>query len=208
MSSVLTSPVPASRTSAQAVWSLVLGILSMTCLWLLGSVPAIILGILAVKNIDRSGGTLTGRGLGIAGIITGSVGIFTGIGTVAMMSALMIPSFSGARIAAQRAREMSQIQQISLACTQYANEHNGAFPETLPQLVEDGLVDEDTLQPKQALGVEFLYRPGLNTTTSVAEPFLASPVPIGGQRVVGKTDGVVELIGEEVFQSDYAAAFP
>jgi hypothetical protein len=103
---------------------------------------------------------------------------------------------------------MSQIQQISLACVNFANEHNGAFPETLPQLVEDGLVDEDILQPKQALGVGFLYRPGLNMTTSVAEPFLASPVPIGGQRVVGKTDGVVELIGEEVFQADHAAAFP
>jgi hypothetical protein len=208
MSTLLTLPAAASKTSSQAVWSLVLGILSITCLWLLGSIPAVILGVLAVRNIDRSGGTLQGRGLGIAGIVTGSVGVLAGIGSVAMMSALMIPSFSGARIAAQRAREMSQIQQISLACTQYANEHNGAFPETLPQLVEDGLIDEDTLQPKQALGVGFLYRPGLNMTTSIPEPFLASPVPIGGQRVVGKTDGVVELIGEEVFQSEHAGAFP
>ena len=61
-------PTTEAKTSSLALWSLVLGILSITCLWLLGSIPAIILGILAIKKIDGSGGTLKGRGMGIAGM--------------------------------------------------------------------------------------------------------------------------------------------
>ena len=72
-------PDPHAKKSEQAVWSLVLGILSNTCLWILGSIPAIILGVLALKKIDQSEGKLTGRGLAISGIVTGSVGVIVGI---------------------------------------------------------------------------------------------------------------------------------
>lgn len=208
MSNSLTSPVTPAKTSTAAIWSLVLGILSIGCLWLLGSIPAIVLGIRAVKRIDQSGGALKGRGLGIAGIVTGSVGIFTGISTVAILAATALPAYNGVRIKAQQTMEISQIQQISVACMNFSNENNGAFPASLPQLLEGGFVDQGTLEPKQAIGVGFLYRPGLNMTTSIPEPYLASPVPIGGKRVIGRTDGTVELIGEEVFRADYAHLFP
>ncbi|MCB1077841.1 MAG: DUF4190 domain-containing protein, partial [Verrucomicrobiae bacterium] len=70
-------PIPNAdaKTSPQAVWSLILGILSITCLWIFGSIPAIILGILGLKKVDQSQGALKGRGLAIAGIITGGVGV-------------------------------------------------------------------------------------------------------------------------------------
>lgn len=55
-----------------AVASLVLGIL-----WIagLGSLLAFIFGIIGLRAIDRSEGTETGRGLAIAGIVLGAVGI-------------------------------------------------------------------------------------------------------------------------------------
>jgi len=59
-------------SNGMAVASLVLGIL-----WLfwVGSILAVIFGYVGKGQIDRSGGTQTGRGLAIAGITLGWVGI-------------------------------------------------------------------------------------------------------------------------------------
>ncbi len=61
-----------ARTNGLAVASLVLGIL-----WIggLGSLLALIFGIIGLRTIDRSEGTETGRGLAIAGIVLGAVGV-------------------------------------------------------------------------------------------------------------------------------------
>jgi hypothetical protein len=55
-----------------AVASLVLGII-----WLfwVGSILAVIFGYVGKGQIDRSGGTQSGRGLAIAGIVLGWVGV-------------------------------------------------------------------------------------------------------------------------------------
>ncbi len=57
------------KTPPGAVWSLVLGILSLFCLWLLGSIPAIILGALSIKKAKANPETVGGEGLALAGII-------------------------------------------------------------------------------------------------------------------------------------------
>jgi hypothetical protein len=63
---------PAETTNALAVVSLVLGIF-----WLfwVGSILAVIFGYVGKGQVDRSGGTQSGRGLAIAGITLGWVGI-------------------------------------------------------------------------------------------------------------------------------------
>lgn len=209
MTPPLPASVPVAKTSAQAVWSLVLGILSITCLWVLGSIPAIILGILAVKNIDRSGGTLKGRGIGVAGIVTGSVGILAGLVSVGMVAAIAMPAFNGVQTKAKQTRQMNQIKQIVIACHYHATEENGAFPESLEALVEAGhLGGEDDPQPISTGDGVFLYRPGLTGTSPDEEVFIASPAPMGRQRVVGQVDGLVRIIDEEDFQADYAHLFP
>ncbi len=208
MSSLLTSPVPPAKTSSQAVWSLVLGILSMTCLWLAGAIPAILLGIFAMRNIDRSGGTLKGRGLGIAGIVTGSIGIFTGVFTLAILTSLALPAYNRANVRAKQSLVKSQVRQILIGCHSYASDHNDAFPESLAQLSEGGYLEPAILESKQGIAVGFLYRPGFSLGTPVPEPCLASSAPLGNQRIVGLTDGSVHLIGEETFQADYALHFP
>jgi hypothetical protein len=59
-------------TNGLAVASLVLGII-----WLfwIGSILAVIFGYIGKGQIDRSGGTQSGRGLAIAGIALGWVGV-------------------------------------------------------------------------------------------------------------------------------------
>jgi hypothetical protein len=81
--SAMTTPADASGMSQQpvqskgsllAMFSLILGILSL-CLWFLGAIPAIILGIVALTKISESQGRLRGKALAIGGIITGAIGL-------------------------------------------------------------------------------------------------------------------------------------
>lgn len=63
---------PPSGTNGYAIASLVLGIV-----WLagLGSLLALIFGIMGKNQIDASGGRQTGRGMAVAGIVLGVVGL-------------------------------------------------------------------------------------------------------------------------------------
>jgi Domain of unknown function (DUF4190)/Uncharacterised protein family UPF0547 len=63
---------PATKTNGLAIASLVLGIV-----WAygLGSILALVFGFLAKGQIDRSNGRETGRGMAIAGIVLGSIGV-------------------------------------------------------------------------------------------------------------------------------------
>src|SRR5262249_13113875 len=66
-------PRQTTGSSGKATFSLVLGILSLFCNFLTG-LPALILGILALRDIGRSRGRLAGHGLAIGGIVSACVG--------------------------------------------------------------------------------------------------------------------------------------
>src|SRR5688572_5345766 len=68
------------RTEGKAVASFLLGLMSFACFGALTGLPAIILGAMARRDIDRSNGTLDGRGLAAGGIVAGLFG--TGLGFV------------------------------------------------------------------------------------------------------------------------------
>lgn len=75
---VSTAGIPLSAQPQQngmAVASLVLGILGMIWLWGIGPLLALIFGYQSKRQIDDSGGRQTGRGLAVAGIATGWIGI-------------------------------------------------------------------------------------------------------------------------------------
>jgi hypothetical protein len=63
----------AGRTSGAAIASLVCGILSISIFPVLASIPAIIFGHLARREIRDSGGNLSGDGLAVAGLIMGYI---------------------------------------------------------------------------------------------------------------------------------------
>ena len=212
---VLSAPSqqPLAKTSPQAVWSLVLGILSITCIWLLGSIPSIILGILAIRKIDQSEGTLKGKGLGIAGIVTGSVGVIVGITPIAMIAAIAFPAFSGVREKALMTKQMSDIRQVAFACRAYAAEHNGDYPKILPMLVTEGYLDSGELlawkpNPSAEESLPLLYRPGLTDTSAGNEALIAAPQAIGGKRTVAYAYASVTSVPEEEFLSTLAVDFP
>jgi hypothetical protein len=72
-----------SPTNQKATWALILGILSPFCCGIFTAIPALILGIIARKEIDASGGSQTGRGMAIAGIVLGIVGIIVSVAMIA-----------------------------------------------------------------------------------------------------------------------------
>ena len=82
-----------ARSSGKATASLVCGILSFVLCGIFTAIPAVILGGQAIREIDGSGGAITGRGLATAGRILGFIIIaITVIGALAWLVIL----FAGA----------------------------------------------------------------------------------------------------------------
>lgn len=79
MSEYTPSPVSTTKTSVMAIISLIGGIAGFSLVPFLGSVVAIITGHLAQSEIKKSGGLVTGKGLAVAGLILGYLGIALGI---------------------------------------------------------------------------------------------------------------------------------
>jgi hypothetical protein len=62
----------ATKTNGFAIASLVLGIV---WIYWIGSILALVFGYMAKSQIDASNGTQSGRGMAIAGIVLGWVGV-------------------------------------------------------------------------------------------------------------------------------------
>ncbi len=77
---------PPAKSDARAITALLLGVLSMMCLGFLAGIPAIVLGAMSRKEIDRSQGALSGRGIAAGGIVTGLFG--TGISLIVLVTLL------------------------------------------------------------------------------------------------------------------------
>jgi Domain of unknown function (DUF4190) len=69
------TPQRSTGTNGLAVASLVCGIAQFFCIFFIGTILALVFGYIAKNQIDQSGGAQGGRGLAIAGIVLGYVGI-------------------------------------------------------------------------------------------------------------------------------------
>ena len=148
-------------TSGLAVTSLVFGILSLTFLPVIASLPAVICGHMARSQVNKSGGTIGGAGIALGGLITGYIGMFFAAFFVLLFGAGLAAVFFGA--AQERGKEaasMSNGRQIAIACQAYATDHGGSFPPTLSELVPKYLPNAKTLTcpltgPSQPVGYEY-----------------------------------------------------
>jgi len=96
-------PQTLARTSAVAIWSLILAILSFTCGWLFTAIPAVICGHVARAKIRKSGGTLEGKNIATAGLILGYIGLAIGImGVPLLVSMIQSDRQRSQRLATER----------------------------------------------------------------------------------------------------------
>ena len=114
--------VPPTRMSGKAIASFVLGLCSfVTCI--LTGVPALLLGIFALNDINNPKKRVTGQGFAITGIVMGSLSLLL----IPVMIALLLPAVQAAREAARRAMCVNNLKQIGLAMHNY-HERHGASP--------------------------------------------------------------------------------
>jgi hypothetical protein len=112
-------PLP-PKTSALSIWSLVLGILSLCCCGFLTAIPGVICGHMALSRIRRSGGSLGGQGLAIAGLVTGYVGMVL---VTLILPSMLLPALARAKEKAQTITCMNHLREIDQAKKQWANDH-------------------------------------------------------------------------------------
>jgi hypothetical protein len=119
-------PLPATpaevKTSGMAITSLIMGILGFCGIT---AVAGLILGIIALVKINRSGGRLSGQGLAIAGIcVSGFMLLFS----IPFMAAMTLPALARAKQKAQAINCVNNLKQLGLAVRVYAVDHNNQLP--------------------------------------------------------------------------------
>lgn len=114
---------PVAKTSALAITSMILGILSF-CTFLLTAPLALILGIIALVKISKSNGRLKGTGMAVAGIAIPVVAL----PIVAIMMGIMLPALARTRIIAYRMTCGANMAGLGKAINLYANDNNDTFP--------------------------------------------------------------------------------
>ncbi len=111
-------------TSGKAIWSLVLGLISLCILIAcFTGVPAIVLGLFAHNDIRRAAGRLKGHGIATAGILGGAIGLVF----IPILLVLFLPAVQMAREAARRSQCQYNLTQIGLAFESY-HDTWGSFP--------------------------------------------------------------------------------
>lgn len=106
-----------TETSGKAIASFTFGVFFIfACL---SGLPAIWLGVSALREIDRSGGRLTGKRMAATGIVLGVIGCLFTLG--------FMPSFHGPSHFAYRAQCINNLKQIGLAVHNY-HTANGCLP--------------------------------------------------------------------------------
>ncbi len=114
-------PTSERKTSALAVWSIVLSFIP------LGGFIALALGILAKARIADHRERLKGDGLAIAGMVLGGLNLLATC-VLAMLAAIAIPSYVKSRDRGVEARVRANALAVQMAVEEYAGEHNGEYP--------------------------------------------------------------------------------
>jgi hypothetical protein len=187
------------KTSGMAIASMVSGICTyVLCASIVTGIPAIILGHLALGRIKQSRGGLSGKGMAIAGLVMGYLSVLL----IPIMLALALPAVNQAVTKAKQTQSLANIRQISVSCIKYAQTHGGSFPASLEELE---LPNPAILRSPLSTGTEeknYVYVPGLNSSTPAGTIFLYDSHVVGGRYLVGRVDGSCEMIRIEDFERE------
>lgn len=159
---------PAARgSSGLAIAALVCGCLGLIIPGL--GIVAVILGIVALTKASTPPGA---KGMAIGGIAVGAVSLIT----MFLCMGIMLPAIGQARYAARQAISQSQLRQVGIAMSLYADQNQQWFPESsdgLDRLVASGLLSPaDLISPHAAgqPGVSYIYVPVNKPSSEYDDP--------------------------------------
>jgi hypothetical protein len=132
MNATVPPPLPGvhsqPKISAYAIWSFVLGILSLLGLACFAGIPGLICGHLALCDIRESNGRRSGQGFAMAGLVTSYIS--TTICVVGLLAAIIVPNYIKARETSMRNACINNLQMIDAAKDQWASEHQKQATDT------------------------------------------------------------------------------
>ena len=117
------TPAP-TKTSGMAIASLVCGILAL-CIAVPGLL-GVIFGILAIREINRSGGAIGGTGLAIGGLVTSAIGVLV-VG-VLVLGSMLLPALARAKAKASRIKCVNNLSSIGKATLGFSQDNGGHTP--------------------------------------------------------------------------------
>ena len=132
-------PPPAKRRIGLAVSSMILGILGLVACAVFGLV-GLILGIVALHNAQREPQQYGGKGMAIAGIITGGLGLVLVVVGFVFYFALAPPIWTRPGRLPKPTVDASNLRAIGQSCYVYANDNEGLFPLDLQMLIDGGML--------------------------------------------------------------------
>ena len=193
-----TSPTtpPSPNTSGLAIASLVLGILGITCILpIIGPILALVFGIIALSQINKSSGAVTGHGKAVAGLVLGCIGVL--LVPVIILASMLLPALSVARAKAREAVCISHVKQIGIACAMYADTYNGNLPQKLDDLTNIVTTTKIFICPsaKDLTGYSYEFTSVTNKWGSNPDVVILREIEANhrGRRVALYNDGHVEL---------------
>jgi hypothetical protein len=108
------------QASGKATASLICGICGYVILPIIATIPAIILGHMALSEIKKSAGRLTGQGLAMAGLILGYIQVALFPFFILIIAAIAIPNLLKSRMAANEATAVGSLRTITTAEISYS----------------------------------------------------------------------------------------
>jgi type II secretory pathway pseudopilin PulG len=152
------------RTDGKAIWSLVCGILSITCFWILAGIPAIVLGHMSRSSIRTSRGRLKGEGMALAGLVMGYISV--ALLPILIIAAIAIPSLLRSRQVANETTAIRNLRTITIAEETF-HSSNGRYGD-MQSLISERLLD-DSLRRVEA-GYSFRIENAGDDYTVTATP--------------------------------------
>jgi type IV pilus assembly protein PilA len=192
-SHVPTQPIGPVESSGKALASMICGFLFF---FFPVALVAIVLGHLALGEINRSAGRIAGRGMAIAGLVLGYSGVLF-IPFVLIIAAIAIPNLLRARMAADEAVAVNGLRDIARADIEYESTYANGFAPSLEALggsagdekrdCDHALLIDPTVAQGIKNGYAFSYAP--NPPANHRPPVLSNEARANGCTIPGSVEG-------------------
>ena len=201
------------ESSGKALGSLISGILFF---FFPAAIVAVVLGHLALSDINKSAGRLAGRGMAVAGLVLGYTGVLS-IPFILIVAAIAIPNLLRARMAANEASAVGSLVTVNRANIEYFSTYGNGYAPALatlggetgePASCDHAMLIDSVLAAGQKDGYVFSYEPAPAANDSTAAP--TADASKHGCTVPGSTAGysvtadpaVQGTTGERSFYTD------